>query len=66
MPAMKLCYSKFDSESRVTKNHTTTIALKGKKGFAALTNGKTQGSCTVREVSALGDMWVRHGFISLT
>lgn len=40
MPAIKLCYSKLDFESRFTKNHTTTIALKGKEKFAALTNVK--------------------------
>lgn len=47
MPAITLCYSKLDSESRLTKNHTTTIALKGKKEFAASTNIKMQDICTV-------------------
>lgn len=46
MPAIKLCYSKLDFE-RLAKNHTTTIALKGKKEFAALTNVKMQDTCTV-------------------
>lgn len=47
MPAIKLCYRKLDFESRLAKNHTTTIALKGKKEFAALTNIKMQDICTV-------------------
>lgn len=47
MPAIKLCYRKLDSESRLAKNHTTTIALKGKKEFAALTNIKMQDIGTV-------------------
>lgn len=47
MPAIKLCYSKLDFESRLAKNHTTTIALKGKKEFAALTSVKMQDICAV-------------------
>jgi len=47
MPAITLCYSKLDFESRLAKNHTTTIALKGKKEFAALTSVKMQDICAV-------------------
>lgn len=47
MPAIKLHYRKLDFESRLTKNHTTTIALKGKKEFVALMNIKMQDICTV-------------------
>lgn len=47
MPAVKLCYRKLDFESRLAKNHTTTIALKGKKDSAALMNVKMQDICTV-------------------
>lgn len=66
MPAIKLCYSKLDFESRLTKNHTTTIALKGKKEFAAWTNVKMQDICTVLWSSTNGNMWMQHGFIFLT
>lgn len=47
MPAIKLCYSQLDFESRLAKNHTTTTALKGKKESAALRSVKMQDIFTV-------------------
>lgn len=47
MPAIQLCYSKLDFQSRLAKGHITTIALKGKEEPAALMNTEMPGICTV-------------------
>lgn len=36
MPAIKLCYSKLDFESRLAKGHATTIALKRREGICCI------------------------------